>query len=55
MRPLIRWTILIVALLFVMVGGYAALQKSGEEEPNPQDGVFTKTPVGPKHVSGSGI
>ena len=53
MRPLLRWTILIVALLFVMVGGYAALQKSGEEEPNPQNGVFTKTPTGPKHVPGS--
>ena len=54
MRPLFRWTILIVALLFVLIGGYLALQNSGEEEPNPQNGVLTKTPIGPKHVPGSG-
>jgi len=55
MRLILRWTILVVSLLFVLVGGYTAYRQSGDEEPNPQNGVFVRTPQGPKHVPGSSI
>lgn len=50
MRPLYRWTLLVAALLFVLVGGYAAMLKSGNDEPaSKQAGVYLETPDAPKH------